>query len=100
MFDDTQARAPLHTPGRQRRAPDWLRLGALTSRGLARLVRVREQARGLADPFAVAARALEALEVTIGLMPAAEQHIPGAGAVVIVANHPFGGLDGLAAIAT
>ena len=103
MFDGTQERAQrarLHTPSRQRRAPDWLRLGALTSRGLARLARVREEARDLADPFAVAARALEALEVTIGLMPAAEQHIPGAGAVVIVANHPFGGLDGLAAIAT
>ena len=105
MSDDTQERArrpraPRHTPSRQRRPPDWLRLAALASPGLARLARLREEARDLADPFAVAARALEALEVTIELTPAAEQHIPATGAAVIVANHPFGGLDGLAAITT
>ena len=105
MSDDTQerarrVRARRHTPSRARRAPDWLRLAALTSPGLARLARLREEARYLADPFAVAARALEALEVTIELTPGAERHIPAEGAVVIVANHPFGGLDGLAAITT
>jgi putative hemolysin len=84
----------------RQRGPDWLQLGALASPGLARLARLREEARTLADPFALAARALEALEVTIERVPSAEQHIPAAGAVVVVANHPFGGLDGLAAIAT
>ena len=84
----------------QERRPDWLRLAALTSPGLARLARLRPEARRIGDPFAVAARALAALEVTLELPRSSEQQIPAAGAVVIVANHPFGGLDGLAAIAS
>jgi putative hemolysin len=105
MSDQTQqrapdARGPQQILSRQRRAPDWLRLAALTSPGLARLARLCGEAGRLAEPFAVAARALEALEVTLELAATSERHIPAAGAVVIVANHPFGGLDGLAAITT
>jgi putative hemolysin len=105
MSDELTQRAPRtrgrpQTPREQRRGPDWLRLGALTSPGLARLARLREEVRDLGDPFAIAVRALEALEVRIELLTPAEQHIPAAGTLVIVANHPFGGLDGLAAIAT
>ena len=66
---------------------------------LARLHRIRDEVRRLADPFAVAEYALRELRVEVRLGPAELDRIPPAGGVVITANHPFGGLDGLLAIA-
>lgn len=66
---------------------------------LAKLHRIRDEVRRLKDPFAVAAHALRELHVDVQLSGADLNRIPGAGAVVITANHPFGGLDGLLAIA-
>src|SRR5579863_7255240 len=66
---------------------------------LARLHRIRDEVRRLPDPFAVAQYALRELRVEVRLSDAELDRIPGAGGVVIMANHPFGGLDGLLAIA-
>jgi putative hemolysin len=81
------------TPSRLRR----LALRVLPA--LARLHRIRDEVRRLEDPFAVAAHALRELRVNVRLSPADLDRIPAAGGVVITANHPFGGLDGLLAIA-
>jgi putative hemolysin len=86
-------------PGR-RAGPDWLRLALAASPGLARLHRLRDRVRPLADPFAVARLALEELEVSVDLPAAHVERIPASGALVITANHPFGALDGIVAIDT
>src|ERR1700739_124862 len=82
-----------------RRGPDWMRLAMLASPGLARLQRLREAAQRFPDPYAVACLSLRGLRVTVDLPSADAAHIPSTGAVIITANHPFGGLDGLIAIA-
>ena len=66
---------------------------------LARLHRIRDGVRRLEDPFAVAEYALRELRVEVRLSGAELDRIPSEGGVVITANHPFGGLDGLLAIA-
>jgi putative hemolysin len=66
---------------------------------LARLHRIRDEVRELADPFAVAEYALRELQVDVRLSDTDLDRIPREGGVVITANHPFGGLDGLLAIA-
>ena len=66
---------------------------------LARLHRIRDEARRLDDPFAVADHALRELRVETRLSAASLDLIPREGGVAITANHPFGGLDGLLAIA-
>jgi putative hemolysin len=65
---------------------------------LARLHRIRDEVRRLEDPFAVAEHALRELRVDVRLSAADLDRIPAEGGVVITANHPFGGLDGLLAI--
>lgn len=66
---------------------------------LARLHRIRDEVRRLESPFAVAEYALRALRVEVRLSDPDPDRIPGRGGVVITANHPFGGLDGLLSIA-
>ena len=66
---------------------------------LARLHRIRDEVRRLDDPFAVAEYALRELRVEVRLSTADVDRIPGEGGVIVTANHPFGGLDGLLAIA-
>ena len=78
------------------------RLRRLTLRvlpALARLHRIRDEVRRLEDPYAVAEHALRELRVDVRLSAAELDRVPAEGGVVITANHPFGGLDGLLAIA-
>ncbi|MBS0388805.1 MAG: lysophospholipid acyltransferase family protein [Proteobacteria bacterium] len=51
-----------------------------------------------ADAGAFARQTLDELGVSFSLSPAELQQVPAAGGVIIVANHPFGGIDGLIAI--
>ena len=85
--------AASETPNRLRR----LALRVLPA--LARLHRIRDEVRRFEDPFAVAEHALSELRVDVRLNPTDLDRIPAKGGVVITANHPFGGLDGLLAIA-
>lgn len=60
-------------------------------------VRVRSAALDRSLPFAE--RALRTLEVTLDADTAELARVPETGPLVAVANHPFGGLDGLALLA-
>jgi putative hemolysin len=84
----------------QRSGPDWLRLAFMASPGLARLHRLRNVVRAFADPFATVQHVLRQLEVSVDLPHADAARIPGAGPVVVTANHPYGALDGLIGIDT
>jgi putative hemolysin len=95
-----RAHAHFGIEAREGRRPDWRRLALIASPALARLHRLREEARRFTDPFAVARLVLGGLEVSVDLGVADEARIPTRGAVIITANHPFGGLDGLVGIDT
>ena len=79
--------------------PRLRRLALRLLPALARLHRIREEVCRLENPFAVAEHALRELRVEVRLSTAELDRIPREGGVVITANHPFGGLDGLLAIA-
>ena len=79
----------------------WRRV-ALAALGLAKLHRVREQCRSISDPFEMADFVLRSLRVALRAEgpggAAVGDALPASGPLVVVANHPSGGLDGLAAI--
>jgi len=79
---------------------DWISLILMAAPGLARLYRLRDQVRHMEDPFDISETALRELKVTLQFVPGEQEHIPATGGAIITANHPFGGLDGLTAIAT
>jgi putative hemolysin len=79
---------------------DWMRRALLAAPGIARLIRLRDDAKNFADPFEFVDAALRELQVQLELAPFEEESIPATGPVVITSNHPYGGLDGLTAIAT
>jgi putative hemolysin len=83
-----------------RSLPEWMRRALLAAPGIARLIRLRDDAKNFDDPFAFVEVALRELQVQLDLSPFEEENIPATGPVVITANHPYGGLDGLTAIAT
>ncbi|MBV9345709.1 MAG: hypothetical protein JOZ03_12050, partial [Gammaproteobacteria bacterium] len=82
----------------RRTGPDWLRLALAVTPTLARLHEVRRDLQGLTDPFQFARGALARLQVSLEFREEDLAHIPAQGAAVITANHPYGALDGLAAI--
>jgi putative hemolysin len=84
----------------ERTLPEWMRRALLAAPGIARLVRLREDARNFADPFAFVDSVLRELRVQLDIPPFEEENIPATGPVIITANHPYGGLDGLTAMAT
>lgn len=84
----------------ERSIPEWVRRALLAAPGIARLIRLRDDAKKFDDPFAFVEVALRDLQVQLELPPFEEDNIPATGPVVITANHPYGGLDGLTAIAT
>ena len=98
--DRRGVRGPTRARRARRAGPDWLRLALAASPGLARLHRLREEVRELEDPFAIARYVLAALEVSVDLPPRDLAHLAPEGPLVITANHPFGGLDGLVGIDT
>ncbi len=84
----------------ERGIPEWMRRALLAAPGISRLIRLRNDARNFADPFAFVDVALRELQVQLDLPAFEEEKIPATGPVIITANHPYGGLDGLMAMAT
>jgi putative hemolysin len=80
--------------------PEWVRRALLAAPGIARLVKLREDARNFEDPFAFVDVALRELQVQLDLPLFEAEKIPASGPVVITSNHPYGGLDGLMVMAT
>jgi putative hemolysin len=79
---------------------DWSRFLLPLIPALARVYRLHEDVAAIEDPYDVAGFALGRLGVSLHAQPGDEAHIPPTGPVVFTSNHPFGALDGLAAIAT
>jgi putative hemolysin len=101
MEHDHRALFDLDTPFRQVPALGSL-LQSLTQRALAfeRLANIHRQLSGkAASPSDFATQALELLQVRFELDESELQRIPRAGPAVVVANHPYGGLEGLYLIA-
>jgi putative hemolysin len=84
----------------ERALPDWMRRALLAAPGIARLIRLREDGKNFADPFAFVDAVLRELQVQLDVPAFEEESIPATGPVIITSNHPYGGLDGLTAIAT
>jgi putative hemolysin len=64
--------------------------------GLEELNRVYERIGQLPPAIGFAERALATLDVTADVPEADLKRVPAAGPLIVVANHPFGGVDGLA----
>src|SRR5262245_33630536 len=79
----------------------WRR-ALLAASGLTELHRLRERCRTITDPYDLATFGLNGLRVSLRTQTAggvsAGQAFPATGPLVVVANHPFGALDGLGAI--
>jgi putative hemolysin len=84
----------------ERSIPEWVRRALLAAPGIGRLIRLRDDAKNFADPFAFVDVALRELQVQLDLPPFEAERIPATGPVIITSNHPYGGLDGLLAMAT
>jgi putative hemolysin len=78
--------------------PSWMWRQVARATGLERLERMyRRLPEGL-SPLEFADAALNALEVSYVSDPLEWDRLPRSGPLVIAANHPYGGIDGLAAI--
>lgn len=84
----------------ERSIPEWMRRALLAAPGISRLIRLKNDARNFKDPFEFVDVALRELQVQLDLPAFEEEKIPATGPVIITANHPYGGLDGLMAMAT
>lgn len=101
MQYDNRAPFDIDTPFRQVPALGSL-LSSLTQRALAfeRLANIHRQAGGTAtSPHDFAQQALDLLQVKFDIDERQLERIPRTGAAVVVANHPYGGLEGLFLIA-
>jgi putative hemolysin len=83
------------------RTPPWVTAGILSFTGMTELNQAYAELGGSSlphdNPFE---EALSRLRVRIAVEDAELVHVPAKGAVIVVANHPFGGVDGLALGAT
>src|SRR5438105_13276068 len=84
----------------ERGIPEWMRRTLLAAPGISRLIRLKNDARNFEDPFAFVDVALRELQVQLDLPAFEEEKIPATGPIVITSNHPYGGLDGLMAMAS
>ena len=98
-----EVRRPLSTPlgllPESLILPHWLRSAIGQVSGIAGVEVVAGCLDFDANPGEFARQALRRLGVSYELEAAELQQVPWSGGVVIVANHPFGGIDGLIAIA-
>src|SRR6185312_8026406 len=92
-------RADLNIKTGERTMPEWVRRALLAAPGIARLSRRRDDGKNYDDPFAFVDFVLRELQVQLQLPAFDINHIPTSGPVVITSNHPYGGLDGLMAMA-
>ncbi|CAN5580587.1 GNAT family N-acetyltransferase [soil metagenome] len=60
---------------------------------------IHARARMMSNPAHFCVRALSALNVSLQVDHNEAERIPATGSLVVVANHPFGGIDGLALLA-
>jgi len=79
--------------------PEWVRRALLAAPGISRLIKLRDDGKNYDDPFAFVDFVLRELQVQLQMPPFEAENIPASGPVVITANHPYGGLDGLMAMA-
>jgi putative hemolysin len=98
-FARAAERADLNIKTGERTMPEWVRRALLAAPGIARLVRLREDGKNFDDPFAFVDFVLRELQVQLQLPAFDTDHIPTSGPVIMTSNHPYGGLDGLMAMA-
>lgn len=79
--------------------PTWLRRVTAKFLAMDRITAVVDSLDPRCDAGAYARRALQRLGVGYALSSAELERVPATGGVIIVANHPYGGLDGLIGIA-
>ena len=95
----TDERAKLNIKTGERTMPEWVRRALLAAPGISRLIKLRDDGKNYDDPFAFVDFVLRELQVQLQMPPFEAENIPASGPVVITANHPYGGLDGLMAMA-
>jgi putative hemolysin len=78
--------------------PAWMRRQIARVAGLERLEHMYRQLPGGLSPLEFVDAALGALEVAYVIDEQEWHHLPRSGPLIIAANHPYGGIDGLASI--
>jgi putative hemolysin len=92
--------APLGLLPESWQLPGWLRRLIGWASGISGVEQVAARLDFDAGAGAFASQALAELGVSFSLSPTELHQVPASGGIIIVANHPYGGIDGLIAIAT